>query len=157
IDGNRVEVHDQQLQSGRNILRRGTEIRRGETVLTAGAVLRPQEVGLLAAVGRNAVKGHPAPRGAGLSTRDETLGAPHTPGPGQIRNGNGPMLVAQVSRAGGVPKYLGIARDNPEHLRSLMTEGLRSSVLVLSGGVSAGRLDLVPGVLAELGVQAHFH
>jgi molybdopterin molybdotransferase len=68
------------------------------------------------------------------------------------------MLLAQVSRAGGVPHYLGIARDTVESLRSLIGEGLeKADVLMLSGGVSAGKFDLVPGVLQELGVTSHFH
>jgi molybdopterin molybdotransferase len=138
-------------------MHRGREMRRGDTVLAAGAVLRPQEFGLLATVGRAAVRVHPAPRVAVLSTGDEVVEAPEAPGPGQIRNGNGPMLLAQVGRAGGLPRYLGIARDRLDSLRPLVEDGLRSSVLVLSGGVSAGKLDLVPGVLQELGVEAHFH
>jgi molybdopterin molybdotransferase len=67
------------------------------------------------------------------------------------------MLLAQVARAGGVGRYLGIARDRLDSLRSLVGAGLESAILLLSGGVSAGKLDLVPQVLQELGVQAHFH
>jgi molybdopterin molybdotransferase len=67
------------------------------------------------------------------------------------------MLAAQITRAGGGPRYLGIGRDRVEHLRELITDGLRSPMLVLSGGVSAGVADLVPGVLREMGVVAHFH
>src|SRR5205823_5285510 len=70
---------------------------------------------------------------------------------------NGPMLLAQAVRAGGRGHYLGIATDRAEDLRRLIGEGLRSDVLILSGGVSAGKLDLVPGVLQELGVAAVFH
>src|SRR5439155_9634977 len=99
----------------------------------------------------------PRPRAAVLVTGDELVEAGQIPGPGQIRNGNGPMLAAQVKRAGGVPRLLDIARDEPEHLRTLIAEGLRSSILILSGGVSAGKLDLVPGVLQELGVEPRFH
>src|SRR5207302_869309 len=73
------------------------------------------------------------------------------------RNGNGPMLLAQTARAGGQPRTLGIARDRVESLWPLVDKGLHSPVLVLSGGVSAGKLDLVPGVLQQLGVEAHFH
>ena len=79
------------------------------------------------------------------------------PGPGQIRNSNGPMLAAQVARAGGTAQLLRTARDTVESLREQIAVGLESDVLLLSGGVSAGKLDLVPGVLQELGVQAHFH
>jgi molybdopterin molybdotransferase len=67
------------------------------------------------------------------------------------------MLLAQAARAGAIPRYLGIAKDQADALRQSITEGLESNVLVLSGGVSAGKLDLVPGVLQELGVVAHFH
>jgi molybdopterin molybdotransferase len=157
LDDQRVAIEDRPPQVGQNVLPRGREMRRGETVLTAGAVLRPQEIGLLATVGRALVKVHPAPRVAVLSTGDEVVEAPQVPGPGQIRNGNGPMLAAQAARAGGVPHYLGIARDRLDSLRPLISEGLQASVLVLSGGVSAGVADLVPGVLQELGVAAHFH
>jgi molybdopterin molybdotransferase len=157
LEGQRVQIEDRPPQPGQNILERGREMRRGETVLQAGAVLRPQEFGLLASVGRAAVRVVPAPRVAILSTGDEVVEAAQIPGPGQIRNSNSPMLLAQVSRAGGLPHYLGIARDRLDSLRPLVAEGLQAPVLVLSGGVSAGKLDLVPGVLEELGVQAHFH
>jgi molybdopterin molybdotransferase len=119
--------------------------------------LRPQEFGVLATVGRTSASVHPRPRVSVLSTGDEVVEAGQRPGPGQIRNGNGPMLCAQVTRAGGVPHYLGIARDRLEDLRPRVAEGLALDVLVLSGGVSAGKLDLVPGVLQEVGVQPHFH
>jgi molybdopterin molybdotransferase len=156
-DDHHVRIEDKPPRPGQNILPRGVEMRRGETVLQAGAVLRPQELGVLATVGRTSVQAHPAPRVAVLSTGDEVVEAPEAPGPGQIRNGNGPMLTAQTARTGAVPRYLGIARDRRESLEPLIAEGLTYSVLVLSGGVSAGKLDLVPGVLQSLGVQAHFH
>jgi molybdopterin molybdotransferase len=157
LDDTRVQVDDRALKPGQNILRKAREMERGETVLTAGAILRPQEFGVLASVGRTAAKVFPAPQVAVLSTGDEIVEPSQVPGPGQIRNGNGAMVTAQVSRAGGSPRFLGIARDRVESLRTSITEGLRSDMLVLSGGVSAGKLDLVPGVLQELGVQAHFH
>src|SRR5260370_41053393 len=91
------------------------------------------------------------------ATGDETVERPATPGPSQIRNSNGPMLTAQVVRAAGVPRYLGIASDRGESLRPLIAEGLRDDVLIRAGGVSAGKLDLVPQALAELGVRPLFH
>jgi molybdopterin molybdotransferase len=157
LGGNRVQIDDRPPKPGQNILYQGREMRAGETVLSAGAVLRPQEFGLLATVGRTAVRVYPAPVVAILATGDELVEAPDKPGPGQIRNGNGPLLVGQASRAGGVPRYLGIARDEIASLRALMAGGLQAPVLVLSGGVSAGKMDLVPHVLAELGVEPHFH
>jgi molybdopterin molybdotransferase len=157
LDDGRVRIEDRPPQPGQNILYRGREMHQGEKVLAAGSVLRPQEFGLLATVGRTAVRLIPAPRVAILSTGDEVVEADGKPGPGQIRNSNGPMLVAQTYRAGGIPRYLGIARDRIDHLRALVAEGLQASVLILSGGVSAGKLDLVPGVLREAGVTEHFH
>jgi molybdopterin molybdotransferase len=156
-DDGRVEVEDSPPHPVQNVLPRGREMRRGETVLAAGAVLRPQEFGLLASVGRTVVRVVPAPTVAVLSTGDEVVDAALTPGPGQIRNSNGPMLVALVGRAGALPRYLGIARDRLDSLRPLVQEGLQASVLILSGGVSAGTRDLVPDVLHEAGVTAHFH
>ena len=152
-----VRINEPKIKPGLNILAKGREMRIGEVVLHAGARLRPQEFGVLATVGRTAVMVHPAPSVAILSTGDELVDANVKPGPGQIRNGNGPMLLAQVCRAGGVPRLLGIARDEPKHLRSLVAEGLQADILLLSGVVSAGKFDLVPGVLAELGVQSLFH
>jgi molybdopterin molybdotransferase len=155
--GGRVQIEDRPVSAGHNIMPRGREMRQGDTVLVAGSVLRPQEFGILATVGRASAWLHPAPRVAVLSTGDEVVEADAVPGPGQIRNGNGPMLLAQVRRAGGMPRYLGIARDRRESLEPLIRQGLEADVLVLSGGVSAGKLDLVPGVLRKQGVQAHFH
>jgi molybdopterin molybdotransferase len=157
LDDNRVQVDDRAPKPGQNILPKAREMKRGETVLKAGSLLRPQEFGVLASVGRAAAKVFLAPQVAVLSTGDEIVEPSQVPGPGQIRNGNGAMVTAQVSQAGGSPRFLGIARDRVESLRASITEGLRSDILVLSGGVSAGKLDLVPGVLQELGVEAHFH
>lgn len=145
------------VAAGQNVQPRARELRRGETVLTAGTELRAQECGLLAIVGRPSVLAYPTPRVAVLATGDELVEPDQTPGPGQIRNSNGPMLLAQVATAGCEPRPLGIARDNVEHLRRLIADGLTADVLLLSGGVSAGKLDLVPDVLREAGVEAHFH
>jgi molybdopterin molybdotransferase len=156
LDDSRVELRDQP-HPGQHILFRGNEMRRDEKVLSSGTALQPQEVGLLALVGRAQVSVVPRPRVALLTTGDELVEPSQVPGPGQIRNSNGPLLAAQVVRAGGVPETLGIAPDRVDALRERVLRGFQADVLVLSGGVSAGKLDLVPGVLAEAGVQAHLH
>ncbi len=153
----RVQIEDKPARPGQNILTRGAEMRSGEIVLSAGSVLRPQELGILATVGRTAAQLHPAPTVALLTTGDEIVEGSERPGPGQIRNGNSPMLAGQIARAGGIPRYLGIVPDRVESLRARITEALRAPMVVLSGGVSAGVADFVPQVLQDLGVEAHFH
>ncbi|MCI0378662.1 MAG: molybdopterin molybdotransferase MoeA [Gemmataceae bacterium] len=155
--GTRIAVDDKPPKPDQNILRRGREMRAGEVVLPAGSRLRPQELGILATVGRTQAHVIPRPCLAVLSTGDEIVEAAQTPGPGQIRNGNGPMLVGLAARAGARPTYLGNAKDRLDSLRPLVEKGLQHDVLVLTGGVSAGKLDLVPGVLADAGVEAVFH
>ncbi len=157
LEGQRVQLQETPPPSGQNVLPRGQEMRRGDVVLQVGSVLRPQEFGLLAAVGRTSVTVRPAPRVAIVPTGDEIVEPSQVPGPGQIRNSNGPMLLAQTCRAGGLPQLLGIARDSQASLQDLIAKGLQADILVLSGGVSAGQHDLVPGVLEELGVRTLFH
>jgi molybdopterin molybdotransferase len=153
----RVRIQTGPLKPGQNILRRACAMRRDETVLEPGVVLRPIELGLLAEVGRSRVRVIAQPTVAVLSTGNELVPADEIPAAGQIRNSNGPMLAASIRKAGAAPIELGIVRDEREELRRAIQRGLAADVLVLSGGVSAGILDLVPGVLAELGVQQVFH
>jgi molybdopterin molybdotransferase len=158
VVGGRVEVDDRPPRAGQHILRRGAEMRQGEVVVPAGAVLRPQELGVLAAVGRTAALQAAWPRVAVLATGDELVEAGQTPGPGQIRNSNGPMLLALAHAAGGRPLSLGVGRDTLDGLRPLVRRGLENAdVLLLAGGVSAGKADLVPEALAAEGVVSHFH
>jgi molybdopterin molybdotransferase len=152
-----VRIVDQPPRPGQNILPRGREMQRGEIVLEPGTPLRPQELGLLASVGQVNVAVRPKPDVAVLTTGDEVVEPGETPGPGQIRNSNGVMLSGLVERAGARAVYLGIARDTLDALRPLVARGLEHSVLILSGGVSAGQKDLVPGKLESLGVQPWFH
>ncbi len=111
LDGGQVRIDDAEVRPGTNVLPQGHEMRRGDVVLKSGARLRPQEFGLLATVGRVEGRVHPRPRVAILATGDEVVAPSTYPGPGQIRNGNGPMLLAQAARAGAVPRSLGIAAD----------------------------------------------
>lgn len=153
----KVHVKDGRIKPGQNILRRGVSLRTGDTVLRSGHLLRAIELGLLAEVGRGEFLAIPRPTVAVLATGNELVSPKVRPNAGQIRNSNGPMLTALVRQAGGIPVELGVARDNREELREAITAGLAEDVLVLSGGVSAGVLDLAPSVLAELGVQQVFH
>lgn len=145
------------VPAGEFILPRAAEMAAGESVLSVGTMMTPAVLGLLAAVGRTTAVVYPAPRLAVIATGDELVDPPAVPGPGHIRNSNGPMLLAQATRAGAEARYLGIAGDDRAKLADLVCDGLTADVLVLSGGVSAGKFDFVPGVLGELGVETHFH
>jgi molybdopterin molybdotransferase len=152
-----VGISTTSAMPGTNILRRGTSVRQGDVVLRAQTTLNASRIGALAELGHSQVLVYPRPKVAVLATGDELVPVEQEPGPGQIRNSNQSMLVAQIQGAGAIPVPLGIARDNREDLRTKIDEGLQSDVLVLSGGVSAGVLDLVPGTLAAAGVKEVFH
>jgi molybdopterin molybdotransferase len=153
----RVRLTTGRVAVGQNIMRRAASMARGDVVLRAGCELRPVEIGVLAEVGRVHVRVVRRPTLAVLATGNELVPPEQTPVPGHIRNSNGPMLLAASQAAGAVAVDLQIARDDAQQLRSLIGRGLEHDVLVISGGVSAGVLDLVPDVLAELGVQQVFH
>lgn len=153
----RVRLAPSKITRGQNIVRRAVAMARGDRVLAAGHVLRAIEVGLLAEVGRSEVLAVPRPRLAVLATGNELVPPTETPAAGQIRNSNSPMLVAAARAAGAEAFDLGIARDERPDLEQRIAAGLEADVLVLSGGVSAGVLDLVPSVLSGLGVEAVFH
>ena len=152
-----VVIELAELALGKNILKQGESTRQGTRVVSAGSRLRAQEIGALAELGQAHVAVYPAPRVAVLATGDELVSVDQVPGPGQIRNSNESMLVAQLRQMGAVPEPLGVARDQASNLRESIDLGLSHDVLLLSGGVSAGKLDLVPSVLAEAGVRQVFH
>lgn len=153
----RVQIGEYPIKPGQNIMRQAASLQCGQEVLHARRLLRGIEIGLLAEVGRSAVSVHPRARVAIIATGNELVAAGERPAAGQIRNSNGPLLAALVRQAGGEPVELGIARDTADSLRDKIASGLQSDVLLLSGGVSAGVLDLVPQVLADLGVTQVFH
>jgi molybdopterin molybdotransferase len=144
-------------RAGDCIVGRGSSFRAGERLLAPGKRLGPLDVALLAEIGWARVAVVPRPRVGVLPTGDELVDPAATPGPGQIRNSNGPMLLAAAAEASAEIVDLGVARDDLADLRAKVTRGLECDVLLVSGGVSAGAKDLVPGVLAELGVTEVFH
>lgn len=135
--------------SGSNVRPAGEDVAAGTVVLLPGARLFPAEIGLLAALGRTTVLIHPRPRVAILTTGDELVPPGVLPGPGQIRDSNGPALAALVRQAGGEPLDLGIARDTTADLRARLAGAAASGAdLILTvGGVSVGDYDLVKEVL----------
>ena len=158
VNGGRVSLRDPAVAAGKNVLARAGEFRAGDVVIPKGTVMGSVAFGLSAAVGRTAIRTVPPARVAVLVTGNELVEANTKPQGGQIRNTNGPMLVALCVKAGALPRYLGIGRDDPAILASLVKEALLTAdVLVMSGGVSVGQHDHTPNVLKSLGVKLHFH
>ena len=153
----RIRITTDSIRSEQHIMRRGTCVRSGATVLEPGRVLRAVDVGLLSEVGCACVTVRSRPRVAVLATGSELVPAQTRPGAGQIRNSNGPLLCALARREQAEVVDLGIVRDDIDALRPAIQGGLAGDLLVLTGGVSVGVLDLVPGVLAQMGVEQVFH
>lgn len=156
-DGEQVRISTRSIKPGTNILCRGTSVHAGDVVLRAGMKLNGSRIGALAELGHAVISVHRRPTVAVLATGDELVPIDETPGPGQIRNSNEAMLVAQLQAAGAIPIPLGITCDDRDELRAKIQTGLQCDVLVLSGGVSAGILDLVPSELKAAGVREVFH
>jgi len=136
-----------------NVVRQGSEASAGSLVLRRGRRLGAGEIGLLASVGKDQVQAYLPPQVAILPTGDEIVPITQSPEWFQIRNSNAYSLAAQVTAAGGIPQKLPIAPDDKAALQRLMEEGFESDLLLLSGGVSAGKYDFVKQVLAELGAE----
>ena len=154
-DGTRVRVTNPR-DAGKNVRRRGEDIRRGATVLAAGTVLGPAQLGVLASIAHAAPLVHRAPRvafvGSGdeivdLDRREEILAGT------KIATSNSYILHAAIRRAGGVPVELGVARDTTESLREHFARAAGADLLVTTAGVSVGEHDLVRAVLTELGAE----
>jgi len=137
----------------KNIRAAGEDVRAGQKVLAQGTVLRPQEIGMLAALGHQEALVHRRPRVAILSTGDEVIAVDAPWQPGKIRDANSYSNAAQVLRYGGVPLRLGIARDDVTDLTSKIRAGLAqgADLFLTSGGVSVGDFDVVKKVLAAEG------
>lgn len=149
-------VIDRSGEPGQFINPRGCEAGAGEAVLHPGLRLDYSGAAALAAFGRSSVSVYRRPEVAIIATGDEIVEVGETPAEFQIRNSNAYSLAAQVARAGGVPKILAVARDTVEHTRERIREGLDAGLLLLSGGVSAGKYDVVEEVLAEFGARFFF-
>jgi molybdopterin molybdotransferase len=134
----------------------GCEAAANQTVLHAGKRMDYADVAMLAAFGRTHARVFRKPEVAIVATGDEIVEVSETPAAFQIRNSNAYSLAAQVTRAGGVPRILPVARDTVEHTREIVERGLASDLLLLSGGVSAGKYDVVEQVLAEIGAEFYF-
>jgi len=153
--GKKVEIA-RSVVPGENIVLRGAEAREGAPLLDRGTRLNEAGIALAASVGKIRLQVFKRPRVAVLTTGDEIVDASATPGPTQIRNSNSYSLAAQIRHAGGEPVMLPIAPDELQGLRHLIEEGLKADLLLMTGGVSMGRYDLVEQALSELHAEFFF-
>lgn len=138
---------------GENIRKRGEDVRKGDVVLSAGEVVSPAAIGLMAAMGRAKVSIYPRPRVAIVATGDELVAIDEYPGPGKIRNSNSYSIAAQVLAAGGEPHILPVARDNEADTRAILSRASEFDLMVTTGGVSMGDFDVVKDVLTDIGTM----
>jgi molybdopterin molybdotransferase len=155
LDGDTVIV-ERTVAPGENVVPSGAECRSGGVVLTRGTRLRAQEIAVATTIGCSQLSVYDKPHVAILSTGDEVVEVDQRPGPVQIRNSNAYSLAAQIEHAGGEPVRLPIAPDEKSRLRTLIEYGLSSDLLLLSGGVSMGKYDLVEQVLHDSGAEFYF-
>jgi molybdopterin molybdotransferase len=140
-----------EVSPGTNIRPSGDDVRPGAILASKGSEVGPAELALLAALGIQPIRVTRRPTVAIVSTGDELAPLGETPGPGQIRESNGPYLAAVVERAGATALRLGVAQDRVEEIRRLLDEASGADLILTSGGVSVGDYDLVKQILTERG------
>lgn len=146
------------VPSGRHIIRLGENIQKDSRVFQTGQTVQPTATGLLAEIGASELQVFKRPRVAVIPTGSELVDCSRFPGPAQIRNSNGPMLQAMLQADGCSEVHdAGIVGDDEGALRAAIENGLQHDMLLLTGGVSMGQFDLVPGILCEAGVEQVFH
>ena len=155
-DGRLSMARERSISAGDNIVPQGAQARQGEELLAAGTQISFAQIALAAACGQETLEVFARPRVAILSTGDEIVPVGSTPGPAQIRNSNGPMLAAMVAAAGGEPLILPITPDDSSALDAVIAQARSADMLLITGGVSAGKFDLVEPALARAGASFHF-
>ena len=152
--GGEVAFH-KAVAAGDHVRRPGEDLESGQVLLTAGRRVQPADIGLLSAAGIPRVLCVPPPRVVILSSGDELVQAAREPGPGKIRDSNGPMLSAMVRAAGAIPFTTGIVPDDRKALMYAFDTNLgHADLFVCTGGASAGTRDLLPDVIGAMG-EAH--
>ena len=140
-----------------NICFKGEDVRAGEVVLRKGTRLGPEHIAMLASVGCVSPVVAQRPKVGIIATGDELVEPAEKPGDSQIRNSNSYQLSAQVAESGAIPQYYGIAADTERAIETMLKRAMREcDVILLSGGVSAGDFDLVPGILKKNDIELVF-
>ena len=154
-DGRKVRIFAEALK-GQDIRRAGEDVTRGEKVITRGDIIRPAEIGMLAALGRSFIPVYQRPLVAVLATGDELVDVDETPSPWQIVSSNSYAIAAQILECGAIPLQIGIAKDTREDLTAKLASAMRADLIISSGGVSVGDYDLVKDIMKEVGNRMQF-
>ena len=157
VENGMVRFQQTQPPKGWNIFPKGMEFQKGQVLVRKGTRLNAQRMAVLAACGKTSVMAFPSPRVSIFSTGNEIVEPNMVPKPGQIRNTNASLLVASCSTYRALPKYLGIAQDTSDRISALLEEAVSSDMVIICGGVSAGKYDLVPDILKNHGITIHVH
>ena len=157
VAGGKVRLlPSRKLKKGENIVAQGAQAHAGDELLSAGTAIHSAQIALAAACGHASLKVFVRPCAAILATGDELVPIESEPAPGQIRNSNAPMLATMVAAAGGEPWILPATADNAEALDRALAQAAEADLLIFSGGVSAGKFDLVEPALLRAGARFHF-
>ncbi len=149
VDSDTIEII-RPISPYENVIRPGEDIKKGERIIKKGDMLRPQDVGVLSGVGITEIEVYRRPQISIVSTGDELISPKQQIVPGKIRDINGYTLQGLCIQEGAVPNYLGICKDNPEELKSMIERGLESSDSVwISGGSSIGVRDITLKVISS--------
>jgi len=154
-EGKYVEIF-KEVEPEENIRKKGEDIKKGRCIIRKGTLLKPAHIGVMASLGISKVEVSKKPKIAVLATGDELVDVHEKLTPGKIRSSNTYSLYSQIVNCGGIPKNLGIAKDQPNKLKAKIKEGLNCDLILTSGGVSVGDYDLVKLVLAEMGTDIKF-
>lgn len=156
-DNGHMKLHPlRRLQVGENVVARGAQARQGDLLLPAGSRIAAAQIAVAAECGYASIETFVRPLVAILTTGDELVPVDAFPAPGQIRNSNAPMLAALVAAQGGKPWILPTIADSAGALDAAIAEASAADLLIFSGGVSAGKFDLVEPALARAGARFHF-
>lgn len=147
---------ERKLEPGENIVAQGAQARKSDELLPAGSAIGAGQIALAASCGYTMLDVFARPQVAILSTGDELVPVEAEPGDGQIRNSNSPMLAAMVAEAGGEALVLPAAADTGKALDEALAQAAGADLLLITGGVSAGKFDLVEPALARAGARFHF-
>ncbi|MFH1359428.1 MAG: gephyrin-like molybdotransferase Glp [Candidatus Omnitrophota bacterium] len=156
LEGQQVNILES-VKKKENIAFQGEDIKKNKTIIPEGTVIHPGIISLLACLGQAHVRVFRKPTVAILATGNELIGLKKKPKQGQVRSSNQYALFAQILQCGAQPIILGIAKDSPQELIKKIKQGLKSDMLLVSGGVSVGESDFVPLVLKQLKARIVFH